>query len=194
MTAGASSPGVPMADGVALGEVAAPPAVRPRRNKSKGIGTEAETGVARYLAANGWPSAERRTQKGTYDQGDITGTPGICWEVKGGEAARKAGDAQIAAWLIETETERLNARADLGVLVVARPGYGPKRAGCWWAVMRLDTLAELTRTAAVRDLYDGQIDAAPYVVATPAAVRLLLADAVLLVRAAGYGDPLGEVE
>ena len=55
-------------------------------NKPKQIGTRAETAVARYLAANGFPHAERRTLRGREDAGDITGTPGVCWEVKGGEA------------------------------------------------------------------------------------------------------------
>ena len=79
--------------------------------RSKDIGTDCERAVARYLAANGWPSAEIRRTHGSLDLGDITGTPGLIWEVKGGHAAEQATDADITAWLEETELERSNAEA-----------------------------------------------------------------------------------
>ena len=69
--------------------------------RSKDIGTRAETQVVRFLAANGWPSAERRALHGSLDQGDVTGTPGLVWEVKGGEAAKCASDKLISAWFDE---------------------------------------------------------------------------------------------
>lgn len=103
-------------------------------NKSGRIGTAAETAVARVLAARGFPYAERRRLRGAEDWGDITGTPGIVWEVKGGNAAKTASDGQISLWLVETELERHNAGADIGVLVVQRKGIGPTNASRWWAI------------------------------------------------------------
>lgn len=47
-------------------------------NRPKAIGTAAETAVVRYLAAHGFPAAERRALHGATDLGDITGTPGLC--------------------------------------------------------------------------------------------------------------------
>lgn len=144
-------------------------------NRSKNVGTAAESAVVRFLAANGFPHAERRALRGSLDCGDVTGTPGICWEVKGGTAARTASDGLIAAWLVETDVERVNARADIGVLVVQRAGIGPANAGRWWAILPLEVSSlHASDHPSVRDV----------------PMRLHLADAVALLRAAGYGAPL----
>ncbi|GAA2618881.1 hypothetical protein SMC26_40420 [Actinomadura fulvescens] len=145
-------------------------------NRPKQIGTAGESGVVAFLRPNGFPGAERRALKGTHDEGDITGTPALTWEVKAGKAAQQAGDLQIAAWLGQTETERVNAGADVGVLVVARSGYGPRRAGHWWAIVPRWQMARLL--------------GAPSFPAPPTfPVRMLLADLVLVLREAGYGTP-----
>lgn len=124
--------------------------------------------MVRFLRAGGFPHAERRTLKGNLDQGDITGTPGICWEVKGGNAARNASDLLIDQWLAETEAERVNARADIGVLVVQRAGIGPANAGRWWAIVPAGFFHGTT---------------------TGPACRLHLTALVHLLRQAGYGEP-----
>lgn len=142
--------------------------------RPKDIGTAAETAVVRALRQHGWPHAERRALAGIHDLGDITGTPGICWEVKGGDAARNASDGQIADWLAETEKERVNAHADIGVLVIQRRSVGPANAHRWWAVLR----ANAWILGATKHDFP---------------IRMLLADACLLLRAAGYGQPV-EVE
>jgi hypothetical protein len=152
-------------------------------NKPKKIGTAAETAVTRFLVANGFPHAERRALRGELDAGDITGCPGICIEVKGGEAAKSASDALIDMWLTETETERYHAAADIGLLVIQRRGVGPANAGRWWAVMRVRHAVELAAVDAIHR--HNVLPTVPF--------RMLLADAVLLLRAAGYGRPLEEV-
>ena len=151
-------------------------------NKPKKIGTAAESAVVRFLVANGWPNAERRTLKGSSDQGDVTGVPGLVFEVKGGNEARTASDGLIAEWLDETATETENAKADYGILVVQRKGIGPKNAGRWWAIMSAGDLFRL---------HDGDLSGlvGSYYTADMA-VRLHLADMCCLLRMAGYGDPL----
>lgn len=149
-------------------------------NRPKKIGTAAETAVVRALRTLGFPHAERAALAGTNDRGDITGTPGICWEVKGGDAARTASDLLINTWVAETERERVNASADIGVLVVQRKGIGAANAHRWWAILPASWLARLM-------LGDYQVlcasdDHFP--------VRMLLADACTLLRGAGYGQPL----
>lgn len=148
-------------------------------SRSKDIGTRAETAVVRYLRGAGWPHAERRALTGARDLGDVTGTPGIVWEVK--VYRRPAGDTQIAAWMTETETERLNAGADIGVLVVRRAGFGDQRAGSWWAYLSAGALAGLATEGGFVPY--GQL-------AFP--VRMLLRDAVALLHLAGYGTPGGD--
>ena len=158
------------------------PAPRTRtRNRSKAIGTAAETAVVRYLRANGWPAAERRALKGVLDEGDITGTPGICWEVKA--RSRPVSDEQITAWLVETEIERANAGAEIGILVIRRPGFGTANVGRWWAVLRLGAL--LTDDEHAWALMGPDVGDAP--------VHMHLSTAVAYLRAAGYGTSDGGV-
>ncbi|MFI6793631.1 hypothetical protein ACIBG4_40505 [Nonomuraea sp. NPDC050383] len=150
-------------------------------SRSKAIGTSAETAVVRALRTHGYPHAERRALAGVHDLGDITGTPGVCWEVKGGDAARTASDNQIADWMAETEKERANASADIGVLVIQRKGVGAANAHRWWAYTTSAVLAQLMEPSVA--LYDE----APIV-----PVRMLLADLTQVLRWAGYGEPLPE--
>lgn len=98
-------------------------------SKSKAKGTAAETAVVSFLASNGFPYVERRALNGALDLGDITGIPGICIEVK------NCKEYTFAAWMRETETERVNARADYGILVVKPKGVGSTRVDKWWACM-----------------------------------------------------------
>lgn len=145
-------------------------------SRSKDIGTRAETAVVRAIRP--WfPHAERRALHGVLDLGDITGTPGIVWEVKGGEAARKPSDSQVQEWMEETDAERYNADADVGVLVLQRSGFGQERAACWWSVVPVDVVAPL-QTGLV--LADG-----PNLPMVPAWMRL--GDVCELLVAAGYG-------
>lgn len=107
-------------------------------NRPKALGTAAETAVARYLQDHGFGGAERRALAGAIDKGDVAGTPGLAWEVKAGRTLC------LSQWLRETETERRNAKADFGILVVKPAGYGVTRVGKWWAVMRWGEWSKLT--------------------------------------------------
>lgn len=141
-------------------------------NRSRNIGTTAETAVVRYLQQNGFPFAERRSLRGAKDAGDISGTIGVCWEIKGGSTAKYAGDALVEEWLVQTETERGNADADFGVLVMQRAGYGPERCGNWWAITRFGSIVPSTRKGPLAD----------------APVRMTLSALVSFLHENGYGD------
>jgi hypothetical protein len=96
-------------------------------------GREAENFTASYLKEHGFPHMERRTKKGRLDQGDLTGSPGLMWEVKYlGRGVR----ARMAEWMHEVDNQIVNANADYGILVVKPPGFGERQAGKFWAVMR----------------------------------------------------------
>jgi Holliday junction resolvase-like predicted endonuclease len=90
--------------------------------RPKDIGTSAETAVKRWLQDNGWPDADRQPLRGSRDEGDliVCRRPLIVAEIKAGQVAEKASDNLIREWLEQTETERANSRADVGVLVVRR--------------------------------------------------------------------------
>lgn len=151
-------------------------------NKPKAIGTAAESAVVKAARRLGFPHAERVVLHGNLDQGDVRLTPGltagVVVEVKGGNAARDASDLQILSWLDETETERINARADVAFLVTQRRGVGPARAELWWAHMHVGRL--LVLRGAIRTV----------IPADDAVVRMTLAAALAQLRATGYGDPL----
>jgi hypothetical protein len=148
-------------------------------NRPKAIGTAAESAVVRYLQANGFPGAERRALRGAADAGDIAGTIGICWSVKGGAQAEQASDLDIARWMGELETQCGHAHATVAVLVCKRRSTGPGNAGAWWAYLDAHTLTTLVDPGA-----------GPYAEVPDPTVRVRLADAVALLRWAGYGDQL----
>ena len=115
-------------------------------SKSKQKGTSAETAVVTFLRDHGFPTAERRALSGGADKGDILAGPGLVWEVK---AHTKGYD--FPAWMRETETERLNALANLGILVVKPVGVGAANTGQWWTVLPLAQLTQLLRDAGYGD-------------------------------------------
>lgn len=100
-------------------------------------GTAAESAVVTFLRTAGFRHAERRALNGAVDLGDITGVPGVVFEVKNHRTY------QLPAWLRETTIERDNAHADVGVLVVKPNGVGDSRTGEWWAVLTLEDCARL---------------------------------------------------
>lgn len=105
---------------------------------------------------------------------DVGLCPGVIVEIKGGHAARIGSDGLIDTWIVETETERVNAGADVAFLVTQRAGVGATNAHRWWAWWRLGWLPDL----AVVPPHDQLV------------IRMRLGDALQLLRAAGYGQPL----
>jgi hypothetical protein len=101
---------------------------RPRQ-----VGTAAETQVVDYLRSH-WPNAERRALHGNLDLGDITGIPGLCWEIKAGARV------DLATWVDQTEQERVNAQAAYGLLVVRRRGARPGR---WYTIQPLHQAVQI---------------------------------------------------
>lgn len=145
-------------------------------NRPKAIGTAGEGAVCTFLRDNGFPQAERRALAGSSDKGDLTGIGPVVIEVKSGKTAEAASSGQVLQWLAETRTETRNADADYGVLVCKRAGRGTTRTGEWWAYLDSATFLELSGT--------------PRPMAPLSTVRITLAEAVALLRHAGYGDEL----
>lgn len=157
--------------------------VRGRSNREKGAVSERH--LARWLRDHGWPHAERAVRTGftaadraIADPGDITGTPGLVWQVK--YRADFDQDAVFATCWHETGQQRATANADFGLLVQRRPRAA--HPGRWWVwlgvldLLRLHTPGERNPLAAT---------------STPrgAPVRMELADLVPLLHSAGYGTP-----
>jgi hypothetical protein len=157
-------------------------------NRPKAIGTAAESIVTGYARANGFDGAERLALHGNLDEGDVSLCPGAIAEVKAGKAAETASDAQIEAWLAETETERVNRKADVAVLVLKRKGKGAASAGQWWAILPGWTYVLLSSSIERGDWYDGAYARHTWHSLPP--VRITLAEACFLLRYGAYGTPL----
>lgn len=150
-----------------------------RANRRKGH--DAERAVSRYLRTAGFPHAERAIRtaytaagRAIPDPGDITGTPGLAWQVK--DHARES----ITQWLAETDVQRAAAGADFGILVQRRRGHADP--GQWWAWITVKQLVMLHEDAvSYSEFHD-----------TP--MRLQLRHVVSLLRRAGYGNPLPQME
>jgi hypothetical protein len=84
-------------------------------NRSRAKGTSWESRVVSFLQEHGWIHAERRARRGNKDAGDVAGIAGVCIECK---AEKRIA---LSEYLIETEAERLNAGAALGVAWIKRP-------------------------------------------------------------------------
>lgn len=100
---------------------------------SRRKGADAERDVVAWLRANGFRYAERRA--GGTPGPDITGCPGIAWEIKA------ATRLELAAWVDQAEAQRAATGADVGPVVIKR--RGTTNPGRFYAVLPLADLAHL---------------------------------------------------
>ena len=143
------------------------------------VGKETEQLVARYLRSRGLAGVERAVRTGfrtperaVADAGDLTGWPGVCVQVKSLRPAN-AAERQTRTWLAETELQRAQSGASVGLLVVRR--WGTTDVGEWWCFL------------AVRDLWlMGDPAGVQPEAWTAAPVRLELADVVTLMQTWGW--------
>lgn len=85
-------------------------------SRSKAKGSAWERAIVEHLKAEGWLFAERRLAGSNKDRGDVAGVVGVVIEAK--NKARMA----LAEWVDETEAERVNDGAWLGVVWHKRIG------------------------------------------------------------------------
>lgn len=156
------------------------PSQRGKSNRRKGA--QAERDVVTWLRANGWPHAERAIATGNrsgdrvrLDPGDITGTPGLVWQVK--DRADITQPAVLYAALSETEEQRGAAMADFGLLVARK--RGTRDVGEWTVWMPAHQMLLLTHG---RETFD----------VAPVSERL--SNVACWLRLIGYGDPIDTEE
>jgi hypothetical protein len=111
--------------------------MKPTTAKSKG--RETENIWVDYLKTWGLANVERRRLMGSYDQGDVSGWPRVCSEVKSG------AKLNIMGWLRELDAEIVNSQSETGYIVVRPKGF-PKPED-WFVVMRTDAFMELMKKA-----------------------------------------------
>jgi hypothetical protein len=106
-------------------------------NARRRRGAETERRFAEHLAEHGWPHAQPSRGHGT----DITGTPGIGWELK---ARRGFTPLQ---WLRQVHAHQVG----LPIAVLRPDGLGPAHIDEWAALMRVSDLIELLHAAGYGD-------------------------------------------
>lgn len=110
-------------------------------SRERAVGTKAETATVRYLRANGFPHAERAALSGRDDTGDVTGTPGLAWEV------RNRRQVRLVSWLRDAVARKRVRHADYGALVHKPDGMGEGSVADWPATLPLGDLVLLYRQA-----------------------------------------------
>jgi hypothetical protein len=120
-------------------------------SRSKQKGTSAESAfVKNERVLESFPMVERRSLLGANDMGDVAGAPGLVFEIKNHKSYK------FPEWLKETEVERINAKADYGVLIVKPNGVGLGSVQDWWAVMTVGQMLNLLREAGYGDSLDNR--------------------------------------
>lgn len=110
-------------------------------SKSKQKGTAFETAVVNYLSDCTTATIERRTLSGAHDKGDVAGVyiDGLPVVVE----CKACSRLSIPQWLRESETERDNAHAAVGIVVAKRQGIGLANMGQQLVMMTLDDFSRL---------------------------------------------------
>lgn len=157
-------------------------------NRPKDIGTRAETAIVRHARPRGFPDARRVAQTGRADTGDAWLCRGVIVESKAGAVARAASPALVAHWAAETEAERENAGAEIGLLVVQRLNRSVPGPGGWGAYLPTWAVVALTSD---RDHALDMLDEATVRVGQTL-LGMTLDEALHMLRWAGYGEPLAD--
>lgn len=106
-------------------------------NRAGKKGWLGEAPVLAWFIEHGFRRAYRLRNQGVNDKGDIGGIDDAVIEVK------NWGIYAFPEWMKETATEKKNAGARLGALVVKPRGIGETRVGSWWVMMTLTDFTTL---------------------------------------------------
>lgn len=155
---------------------------------SRDKGARYERAWAKCLRENGFGGAERGRDNG-FRSGDRAGTDrydtqgviGVLFDVKAGYDT--ASPQRELEWLTKVDSDA-RATGSIGVLVRNRRGQADPTS--WWAHLTAMTFFDLYATGA-------DIDRGLSLPLPLGAVRIRAGDLILLLRAAGYGDPLPDL-
>lgn len=92
------------------------------RASARAAGTRFERSIADWLAAHVDDRIDRRVKTGGKDKGDLSG-----WRHEGRRIVAELKDTarlDLAGWVREAETERVNDGADVALVVHKRRGHG----------------------------------------------------------------------
>lgn len=111
------------------------------RRSAKQAGARFERQVADYLRDNLDDHIDRKVQTGTKDTGDIANVRDSHGRLLAIECKDYGGKLNLPQWLREVEAERLNYKAEIGVVIAKKRGTtDPAKQ---YVVMELNQLVKL---------------------------------------------------
>ena len=111
------------------------------RASAKQAGTRFESHVAAYLAEHVDDRIERRTRGGSKDRGDISGLRHLDQKIV--VECKNTTRINLSTWATETEIQRGNDDAGVGIIVHKRHGKGQPQDQ-WVTLTLADLVALLT--------------------------------------------------
>lgn len=109
------------------------------RASAKAAGSRFESQVAAYLAEHVDDRVERRTRGGSKDRGDISGLRHLGQKIV--VECKNTSRINLGTWANETEIQRGNDDAGVGIICHKRHGKG--QPGDQWVTMTVDDLVAL---------------------------------------------------
>lgn len=109
------------------------------------MGTEHETKIKLWLREHGWPYADRKTQAGANDEGDLRLSERIPFVVEAKTARSTTDRASLGTFVKELEAEVINSKSEAGAVIFKKKGTTD--VGEYYAIMPVKYLNTLLEKA-----------------------------------------------
>lgn len=107
-------------------------------NRMKSLGTSHETAIKNWLREHGWPYADRKTQAGSNDLGDLRLSERVPFVIEAKTAKSTTDRASLGTFISELEAEVKNANAEAGAVIFKK--RGTTDVGDYYAIMPVHML------------------------------------------------------
>lgn len=114
-------------------------------NRMKSLGTSHETSIKNWLREHGWPYADRKTQAGSNDLGDLRLSERVPFVIEAKTAKSTTDRASLGTFVSELEAEVKNADAEGGAVIFKK--RGTTDVGDYYAIMPVHMLNALLKKA-----------------------------------------------
>lgn len=109
------------------------------------MGTGHESAIRTWLREHGWPHADRRTQNGAADLGDLRLSERVPFVIEAKTAKRTTERATLGTFVKELQAEVENDKAEAGAVIFKK--VGTTDVGEYYAIMPVKYLNVLLEKA-----------------------------------------------
>jgi hypothetical protein len=114
-------------------------------NKNKSLGTSHETAIKTWLRSNGWPYADRKTQTGAKDEGDLRLSERVPFVVEAKSSRSTTSKLSLSTFVKELIDEVENSGSEEGAVIIKK--QGTTDVGHYYALMPVYMLNSLLHKA-----------------------------------------------